>query len=168
MSFAGMKKSIDPILKGKAGSGIRVSSRRTFGVDESPIGYSVAGCCRSNPRAGTTSLDRISRAIGPPFCLECQGWSKRELNCDLESTEFSLIVLPPNLQSAWSAVSTPYSECPTSIAEGGDLVLLFMDEMAVAHSWQSLLGVKLPGCYPIPSTFRPDCPLYFVVESADF
>jgi hypothetical protein len=56
---------------------------------------------------------------------------------------------------------------PTSLLKGRDLVSFFLDEMAVAHSWQTLLGGTASRMLPHPIHLPLRLPLRFVVESAD-
>ena len=58
------------------------------------------------------------------------------------------------------------SERPTGIAKRRDLVSFFLDEMAVAHAWQTLLGGRASRMLPHPIHLPPGLPLHFVVESA--
>ena len=55
---------------------------------------------------------------------------------------------------------------PTGLLKGGDLVSFFLDEMAVAHAWQTLLGGVAPRVLPHPIHLPLRLPVYFVVESA--
>src|ERR1035437_1999617 len=55
---------------------------------------------------------------------------------------------------------------PTGLVESADLVSFFLDEMAVAHSWQTLLGGRASRMLPHPIHLPLGLPLHFVVESA--
>ena len=54
-----MGKSIDPMLKDKAGSGIRRQLPALIGVDESPAGYSLAGCSPAEPASASPAGFRM-------------------------------------------------------------------------------------------------------------
>jgi hypothetical protein len=59
MSFEDMGKSIDPMLNGKAGSGIRRTLPALIGVDEFPAGYSLAGCAPAEPASASPTGIRM-------------------------------------------------------------------------------------------------------------
>jgi hypothetical protein len=54
-----MGKSIDPMLNGKTGSGIRRTLPVLIGVDESPAGYSLAGCAPAEPASASPTGIRM-------------------------------------------------------------------------------------------------------------
>jgi hypothetical protein len=57
--FEGMGKSIDPMLNSKAGSGVRRQLPALIGVDESPAGYSLAGCAPAEPASASPAGIRM-------------------------------------------------------------------------------------------------------------
>jgi len=59
MSFEGMGKSIDPMLAGNAGSGTRRTLPALIAVDESPAGYSLAGCAPAEPASASPTGTRM-------------------------------------------------------------------------------------------------------------
>jgi hypothetical protein len=54
-----MGKSIDPMLKGKAGSGVCRQLPALIGIDESPAGYSLAGCAPAEPASASPTGIRM-------------------------------------------------------------------------------------------------------------
>jgi len=60
-----MGKSIDPMLKGKAGSGVCRQLPALIGIDESPAGYSLAGCAPAEPASASPAEARINQNAAP-------------------------------------------------------------------------------------------------------
>jgi hypothetical protein len=72
-----MGKSIDPMLVGNAGSDVRRQLPALIGVDESPAGYSLAGCSPAAPASASPAKTRMrySGLAGRLIFSERRTWS---------------------------------------------------------------------------------------------